>query len=53
MNSPEYCQNIYEAAKKVVKHYYNDEMLEKEDAERNLNGAIHSLERALEGKENV
>ena len=50
MNSTEYCQGIFDAAQRVVKYYYDDEMIGKEAAQQRLNGAIHELERALEGK---
>lgn len=53
MNNPEYCQNIYEAAKKVVEQYHYEEMKSEADYFLELVDAIRNLERALEGKENV
>lgn len=47
-NNPEYCQGIYEAAKRVVDAYNNGEKVR--EHEMGLWNAIINLERALEGK---
>lgn len=49
MNNPEYCQAIYEAAKKVVETYNNGEKVRPDEMDMWV--AIGNLELALEGKE--
>lgn len=49
MNNPEYCQGIYDAAKRVVDAYNNGEKVR--EHEKELWDAIIDLERALDGKD--
>lgn len=51
MNNPEYCQNIYEAAKALTDYYSKNNALTVEFDK--LGNHILNLKRALEGKENV
>ena len=51
-NDPEYCQGIYDAAKKVVEHYNTEHLLGVPIFEflTQLDIVILNLKRALEGK---
>lgn len=48
MNNPEYCQNIYDAAKKVVRYYMEEP--KKQYDEIAFDALMGKLRDALEGK---